>query len=191
MRASVTHIAGNRLNIEGRIIQRCALCGAPMCDSLNVALPLNPDGSALEFHTWPVGRQVRVTTGQPTAWHLLEDTEKLVPDSCLTTMDPLRPVVFRSRDGVELREGDKVLAWRRETHHPMYVDGWGRDLPRPVESVEPVVTDVSVRGEIVLVRSRGCYVVRPADITADVWLARRASARPLWEYTGFDIIDYG
>jgi len=37
---STTHIAGPRIEACGRIIQRCSLCGEKLCDSKNVAMPL-------------------------------------------------------------------------------------------------------------------------------------------------------
>ncbi len=80
---SITHISGVRLDVCGRVIQRCSLCGAKLCDSLNTAMPLNPDGSAPEFPTWPIGRLIQVETGNPTAYRLLDDTDRLPDDSCV------------------------------------------------------------------------------------------------------------
>lgn len=80
---TLTHIAGVRLNVCGRVIQRCSLCGAKLCDSLNVAMPLNSDGTVPEFSTWEVGRLVQVETGNPTRYSLLPDTDKLPDDSCV------------------------------------------------------------------------------------------------------------
>jgi hypothetical protein len=80
---TLTHIAGPALNVCGRTVQRCSLCGAKLCDSEGTAAPLNPDGSAPGFPTWPVGRLVQVETGNPTRYSLLPDTDKLPDDSCL------------------------------------------------------------------------------------------------------------
>lgn len=80
---TLTHIAGVRLDIGGRIVQRCSLCGAKLCDSLNTATPLNPDGSCPEFPSWPTGRLVQVEAGNPTRSSLLPDTDKLPEDSCV------------------------------------------------------------------------------------------------------------
>lgn len=77
---SVTHIAGPRIEACGRIVQRCSLCGFKLCDSKNVMMPVRPDGSAPEFATWEPGRLVRVTEGNPTAWHLLPDDDGRLPD---------------------------------------------------------------------------------------------------------------
>lgn len=79
----MTHIAGVRLDIDGRIIQRCSLCGAKLCDSENVAMPMNADGSVPTFPTWEVGRLVEVETGNPTRFSLLPDSDQLPKDSCL------------------------------------------------------------------------------------------------------------
>ncbi len=57
---SVTHAAGPVVGIKGRIIQRCPVCGEKLCDSLNTAMPLNPDGSIPEFPTWAEGALVEI-----------------------------------------------------------------------------------------------------------------------------------
>ncbi len=80
---SITHISGVALNVCGRWVQRCSLCGAKLCDSLNVSMPLNADGSEPEYATWPVARLIRVETGNPTAYRLLDDTDRLPDDSCI------------------------------------------------------------------------------------------------------------
>lgn len=80
---SVTHIAGVRLDVCGRVIQRCSLCGAKLCDSENVAMPVGPDGSLPGFPTWETGRLVQIETGNPTRSVLLPDTDRLPDDSCL------------------------------------------------------------------------------------------------------------
>lgn len=80
---SVTHISGVRLDVCGRIIQRCSLCGAKLADSQDCAMPMNPDGSPPEFPTWPPGRLIQVEAGNPTHSTLLPDSDKLPDDSCL------------------------------------------------------------------------------------------------------------
>ena len=87
MGGTVTHISGVRLDVCGRIIQRCSLCGEKLCDSLNTAAPLNADGSIPEFRTWPQGRLIQVTPGNPTRWLLLPDVDKLPDDSCLALVE--------------------------------------------------------------------------------------------------------
>lgn len=83
MSDTITHISGITLTVCGRVIQRCSLCGAKLCDSEGAAMPLNEDGSAPEFATWPTGRLVQVETGNPTRYSLLPDTDKLPDDSCI------------------------------------------------------------------------------------------------------------
>jgi hypothetical protein len=83
MSDTLTHIAGVRLTVCGRVIQRCQLCGAKLCDSEGCAMPMNPDGSPPEFPTWPTGRLVQVTIGHPTEYRLLDSTDRLPDDSCI------------------------------------------------------------------------------------------------------------
>lgn len=83
MADTLTHIAGVRLDVCGRVVQRCSLCGAKLCDSEGVAMPLNPDGTPPEFPTWPIGRLVQVEAGNPTRYSLLPDSDKLPEDSCI------------------------------------------------------------------------------------------------------------
>jgi hypothetical protein len=80
---TLTHIAGVRLNVAGRVIQRCSLCGAKLCDSEGVAMPLNPDGSVPEFASFPIGRLVQVQTGNPTRFLVRPDTDVIPADTCL------------------------------------------------------------------------------------------------------------
>ncbi len=80
---TISHFAGPRMDICGRIVQRCTVCGAKLCDSLNTAAPLNPDGSAPDFPTWTPGAIVQVEAGNPTRYSLLPDTDKLPADACV------------------------------------------------------------------------------------------------------------
>jgi hypothetical protein len=96
-RHSITHIAGPSITVCGRTIQRCLVCGAKLVDSKGVMMPLKPDGTPDSIGTWPPGRQVRVTIGNPTAFVLVEERpdpddqkiEKLDPDNCFATIDLL------------------------------------------------------------------------------------------------------
>lgn len=83
MSETLTHIAGVRLDVCGRVVQRCSLCGAKLCDSEGAMMPVGPNGEPPEFLTWPVGRLVQVEAGNPTRSSLLEDTDRLPPDSCI------------------------------------------------------------------------------------------------------------
>jgi hypothetical protein len=84
---TTTHLAGPAITVGGRVIQRCSLCGEKLCDNLNMAAPINEDGSVPEFPTWKVGRLVQVESGNPTRWSLLEDTDKLPKDSCIALVE--------------------------------------------------------------------------------------------------------
>jgi hypothetical protein len=83
MAETLTHIAGVRLDVCGRIIQRCSLCGAKLADSENCAMILNEDGSAPEFPTWQTGRLIQVIVGNPTAYIMLPNSDRLPDDSCI------------------------------------------------------------------------------------------------------------
>lgn len=84
---TVTHIAGVRLTVCGRVIQRCSLCGFKLCDSLRVGIPDDPDGTPGKFPTWEPGRLVRFTLGNPRREVMLPDTGKLPDDSCLSLVE--------------------------------------------------------------------------------------------------------
>ena len=83
MSDTLTHIAGVRLDIDGRVIQRCSLCGAKLADSFGSCRVANDDGSVDEYPTWETGRLVQVEVGNPTRYSLLPDSDKLPKDSCL------------------------------------------------------------------------------------------------------------
>lgn len=80
---TLTHISGVRLTVCGRIIQRCSLCGAKLCDNEGTMSPVGEDGIAPEFPTWEEGRLIQVTAGNPTQYILLPETDKLPDDSCI------------------------------------------------------------------------------------------------------------
>lgn len=84
---SVTHIAGPKITACGRIVQRCSLCGEKLCDSNRTAMASEPGRPAPEFPTWEVGRLVRITSGNPTAYQLLDDSNKLPEDSCIDLIE--------------------------------------------------------------------------------------------------------
>jgi hypothetical protein len=84
---SVTHITGCELNICGRVIQRCSLCGEKLIDSLNESRPLKPDGTDPGVLVWPVGRLVQVSSGNPKRSVLLDETDKLSEDSCIVLVE--------------------------------------------------------------------------------------------------------
>lgn len=84
---TLTHIAGPRMTVCDRVIQRCAICGFKLCDSLGVSMPLNPDGSVPKFACWEPGRMVRETQGMPTRYEMLPDTHVLPTDSCIDIVE--------------------------------------------------------------------------------------------------------
>lgn len=85
--SSVTHIAGPAITACGRVIQRCSLCGAKLCDSNNVAIVTTREDQEPKFPTWEVGRLIRVSAGNPTNYMLLEDTDRLPKDTCFDLLD--------------------------------------------------------------------------------------------------------
>jgi hypothetical protein len=50
-------------------------------------MPNKPDGSPGEYATWPEGRVIRVTLGNPTRTEVLPDDEHLPFDACIVGMD--------------------------------------------------------------------------------------------------------
>ena len=88
MRHSITHIAGPRMVVCGRTIQRCSVCGALLVDSKGVAMVMSSDGrESNDIGTWEGGRQVKVTIGNPTQYILLPDGDQLDEDACFYTLD--------------------------------------------------------------------------------------------------------
>lgn len=80
---TITHWSGPAMNLAGRVIQRCSVCGAKLCDSEGVAVMLDPDGTVPEFPTWEVGRLIQVKAGMPTQYVMLADTDRIPADSCI------------------------------------------------------------------------------------------------------------
>lgn len=80
---TIVHISGDVFHVCGRTIQRCGVCGAKLCDSLNVAMPLNLDGTEPVFPTFPPGRLIEVEAGNPTRLLVLPDTDRVPENSCL------------------------------------------------------------------------------------------------------------
>lgn len=56
----IVHLAGNAVCLDGRIIQRCLICGEKLADNLNCAMPVEPDGSDPVFPTWGTGAWVEI-----------------------------------------------------------------------------------------------------------------------------------
>lgn len=86
--ASTTHIAAPKVTIGSRILQRCLVCGFKLCDNINVAMPLEPDGSVPKFPTFPEWELIRCTEGNPTHWEVLphKNGEHLPKDACINSL---------------------------------------------------------------------------------------------------------
>ena len=87
---TITHFVGPRMDVCGRIIQRCSVCGAKLMDSEGVMMLANPDGTPGRFATWPEGQIIRTTLGNPSHTLLvLDDDCRLPEDACVRGMDEL------------------------------------------------------------------------------------------------------
>ncbi len=78
---TLTHLAGAAVCINGRMIQRCAICGAKLADS-SETLFVTPEGQAAP-PAWPTGGMIQVRVGKPTHYKVLPDSGKLTEDNCL------------------------------------------------------------------------------------------------------------
>lgn len=76
---SVSHIAGLIVKIDGRVIQRCAVCGEKLIDSLNSA---SCDGSPM-----PVWQENRFVQVDGNYWSLLPESNELPVDHCLPLVE--------------------------------------------------------------------------------------------------------
>lgn len=85
---STSHLAGAAITVEGRLIQRCAICGDKLIDSKNCFIAATTRENDT-FSSWKPGMFVRVTTGNPQQWELLEDSGdgKLPDDSCIDLVE--------------------------------------------------------------------------------------------------------
>ena len=80
---TLSHLAGPDVVVEGRVIQRCLICGAKLADSDGVMQPIKP-GEEPQFPVWPAGQFVRVATGNPTHYSLVAAAETELPDDACT-----------------------------------------------------------------------------------------------------------
>jgi len=80
---TITHIAAPHVDMGGRIIQRCAVCGAKLCDSEGASQSLNADGSVSRYPTWEAFALVQVEVGHPTRFSLLPQSDSIPADTCL------------------------------------------------------------------------------------------------------------
>ncbi len=82
--STITHIAGPAITMAGRVIQRCMVCGAMLCDSAGTSSPLRPDGTADKFPVWAIDALVQVEAGNPTRHSVLPESDRIPDDSCLS-----------------------------------------------------------------------------------------------------------
>lgn len=82
MNDTISHLAGPSITVSGRVLQRCLICGAKLSDSKGTMMLSTDDGDN-GFPTWPPGRFIQVSVGQPTRSLLLPDEgERLPADVC-------------------------------------------------------------------------------------------------------------
>lgn len=86
--SSVTHLAGNVVTVDDRVIQRCSICGEKLVDSKGQMFPVLPGEPPPLVATWEVGALVRVSGEQPQHWEVLQVDEKRLPDdSCIELVE--------------------------------------------------------------------------------------------------------
>lgn len=83
MSETLTHIAGHVITVNGRVIQRCSLCGAKLFDSKEYVEETTPGEEASKFPVWEMSRLVQVTAGNPTKYLLLPEAGILPKDNCI------------------------------------------------------------------------------------------------------------
>ena len=77
---TATHIAGPIMMLNGRIIQRCPVCGEKLID-------VQKEGAST-FQAWPSGVWVRIANGQQVRIKLADDNVKGCPDDfCLSLVE--------------------------------------------------------------------------------------------------------
>ena len=82
------HLAGTPIGLDGRVIQRCLICGFKLCDSEGSAAPPEPDGSVPVFPTWEPADWIEVIEGNPTEFSVFGQSEhpqhdaSEIPDGC-------------------------------------------------------------------------------------------------------------
>ena len=94
---SVSHLPAGPIDIRGRVIQRCAICGEKLVDSKRTMVPIGDAGKP--YPTWEPGVMVRVIKeGNVSRWESVEcetiegengerDRQKLPEDSCIDLVE--------------------------------------------------------------------------------------------------------
>lgn len=79
----VIHMAGPVMLIQGRIIQRCAICGTKLVDNAGMEMPLNPDGTYPAVCVWPIKRLIEQEDNR---FSVLPETNETPDDLCLYSL---------------------------------------------------------------------------------------------------------
>jgi hypothetical protein len=87
-----THIAGPMVVYQGRVIQRCMMCGLKLIDSKNMMGPVSDaaDGSLTTVATWEAGDIIRVSAdSNPTSYFLVGHANQQEPfkDCCIALVE--------------------------------------------------------------------------------------------------------
>lgn len=105
---TLTHIAGPAVNIGGRVVQRCAVCGELLGDSKNQMGPVGPNGELTQIPTWRTGGLIETTEGNPKRFtdvgHLAESGE--LPSSLCLARERAR---YQVGDVVESNSPDMPI----------------------------------------------------------------------------------
>jgi hypothetical protein len=81
---AVIHIAGNDVQVNAQLRQRCAWCGALLID-YNLERVSVPEGTDPRPATWPIGGLVAVDGGLS---YVVEHEDGPLPDGACGTLDP-------------------------------------------------------------------------------------------------------
>lgn len=90
--ASATHVAERAIDIHGRVIQRCCVCGQKLIDQLVRDQPVDGRGKPKPIFTWTPGDLVHIpldgdqTSATRTGKHVLAghmNTDALPADFCI------------------------------------------------------------------------------------------------------------
>ena len=94
--STVTHVAERAIDIHGRVIQRCCVCGQKLIDALVKNQPADGRGKPKPIFTWAPGDLVRLAIDGPQtkeepakppvlAGHF--NTDALPPDFCIDMVE--------------------------------------------------------------------------------------------------------
>lgn len=78
----IVHLAGNDVTIEGRVIQRCLICGYKLVDvRLDRIMMMSTKEDDNRLPVFSVGHLIEVTEGNPTSYIDLGDTKQPLFDA--------------------------------------------------------------------------------------------------------------